>query len=340
MKSCKPFGRRLFLQSRDIKWEERAVLNPSTVLVGDDVHFYYRAVDRNMVSSIGYLRIQYKGDRPEIVEQWDEPLLAPALEWDAYGVEDPRVLEFEGRWYMFYTAYDGKNAQLAYAVGDSPTSFTERHLIGPKVTYREGIDLVEGKPALEPQFSYWQRHGTDGYLWEKDATILPERHNGKLVFIHRLQPNAQIALIDSLEQVQERDWWVDHIRNLENHLFLTQKYWWEESHMGMGPVPLKTDAGWLFIYHGCTYEPNKVYRAGAALLDLNDPTKVIGRYPEPLFEPVEDWEQTGDVDNVVFPEGLVRRGDILDIYYGGADSVIGLISVNLKDLLECMKEGA
>ncbi len=337
MTTCKPFNRRLFLQSRPLAFEARAVLNPATVQVGEDVHFYYRAVADNMVSAIGYLRLRYEGDTPVIVEQWDKPLLAPDTDWDQYGVEDPRVVEFEGRWYMFYTGYDGKDAQLAYAVGDSPTSFPERHLIGPRVTRREGLELVKGNTALEPQKKYWTEWGSlDGFIWEKDATILPERFDGKIVFIHRLQPNAQIAFLDSLDQLEDADWWREHIRTLDRHILLPQDYWWEASHMGMGPVPLKTGHGWLFLYHGCTFPPDKVYRAGAALLDLHHPAKVIGRYPEPLFEPEEDWELKGDVNHVVFPEGVVQRGDVLDIFYGGADSVIGVISVKLSELLECM----
>ncbi len=337
MEHCNLYNRRLFLKPTDLAFENRAVLNPAAVQMDEDVHFYYRAVAQDMISTIGYLRMRYANDEPVVVERWNHPILAPATGWDQFGVEDPRVLQFEGRWYMFYTAFDGDNAQLAYAVGDSPTSFTERHLIGPKVTRREGLDLIAGNPKLEPQRKYWTEWGNlDGFLWEKDATILPERHNGKIVFIHRLRPNAQIAFLDSMDQLEDRDWWIEHIRTLDQHLLLTQENWWEASHMGMGPVPMKTEHGWLFIYHGCTYPPEKTYRAGAALLDLDDPRKVIGRFSEPLFQPEEGWELEGDVNHVVFPEGLVRHGDVLDIFYGGADSVIGVISVKMPDLLGCL----
>lgn len=91
------------------------------------------------------------------------------------------------------------------------------------------------------------------------------------------------------------------------------------------------------IYHGVTHTPGLTYRAGAALLDLDNPQKVIGRTKEPLFSPKEQWEFVGDVNNVVFPEGLAVRGNELDIYYGGADTVVGVITVRLDELLDYLK---
>ena len=95
---------------------------------------------------------------------------------------------------------------------------------------------------------------------------------------------------------------------------------------------LKQKKGWLLIYHGVSSD--KIYRAGAALLDLNDPRKVIARTKKPLLEPVEDYEKIGDVNNVVFPTGTVIIDNKLLLYYGGADRVCCVASANIDELIE------
>ena len=106
---------------------------------------------------------------------------------------------------------------------------------------------------------------------------------------------------------------------------------WEAWKIGAGPPPIRTDAGWLLIYHGV--DPDLVYRAGAALLNLEQPWKVIARTPQPILEPEEEYEREGDVPNVVFPEGAVIIGDELVIFYGAADKVCCVASVRLDELI-------
>jgi len=95
--------------------------------------------------------------------------------------------------------------------------------------------------------------------------------------------------------------------------------------------PVKTEESWLLIYHGV--DPNHVYRAGAALLDLEEPWKVIARTPEPILEPEEEYEREGDVPNVVFPEGTAVVGDQLFVFYGAADKVCCVASARLDDFI-------
>ena len=110
---------------------------------------------------------------------------------------------------------------------------------------------------------------------------------------------------------------------------------WEEKKVGIGPPPIRTDAGRLVIYHGV--DSNTVYRAGAALLDLENPRRVIARTSEPILEPEEDYERIGVVPNVVFPEGAVVRNDELRVFYGGADRVCCVASVPMKLLMESLE---
>jgi predicted GH43/DUF377 family glycosyl hydrolase len=111
---------------------------------------------------------------------------------------------------------------------------------------------------------------------------------------------------------------------------------WESKKIGAGPTPIETDDGWLLIYHGV--DDNHVYRAGLALLDLDDPSKVIARTPHPVLEPESDFERFGDVNNVVFPEGAVVLGDTLHVYYGAADRVIGHAAAPMSAVLALLRK--
>ena len=120
---------------------------------------------------------------------------------------------------------------------------------------------------------------------------------------------------------------------LEHHtLLMKPEFKWENLKIGAGPPPIKTKKGWLVIYHGVSID--RIYSAGAALLDLNDPGKIICRCNKPILTPTTEYEKYGDVNNVVFPTGLCNIEGELFIYYGGADKFCCLATVELNDLLE------
>jgi predicted GH43/DUF377 family glycosyl hydrolase len=154
----------------------------------------------------------------------------------------------------------------------------------------------------------------------------------KYFFLHR--PSSWIG---SRYGVDKPSIWLGEgnaLTNFEKHTLLVKpEEDWEELKVGAGPPPIKTRTGWLVIYHGVSRE--KVYRAGAALLDLHDPSKIIGRTKTPILEPKEPYEKFGDVNNVVFPTGAcVVDNDKLFVYYGGADKVCCLATADLNDLLD------
>jgi len=122
------------------------------------------------------------------------------------------------------------------------------------------------------------------------------------------------------------------MENLDKHSILTRKERWEALKIGAGPPPLRTAAGWLLIYHGV--DKKRIYRAGAVLLDEKDPARIIARLPYPILEPEKEYEKSGDVDMVVFPEGIAVFDDELQIYYGAADKVIGMAATRLSALIE------
>jgi len=171
---------------------------------------------------------------------------------------------------------------------------------------------------------------------DKDAMIFPERINGKIAFLHRIEPNIQMALFEDREHFisPEPDYWPNHLKNLEKYMVMHKEYEWEAAKIGAGPPPILTDAGWLLIYHGV--DKNLTYRAGAVLLDEKNPYRVIARLPYPILEPEREYERIGDVNDVVFPEGLAVFDGEIQVYYGGADKVVGLAVGKLSQLIDAL----
>ncbi len=110
---------------------------------------------------------------------------------------------------------------------------------------------------------------------------------------------------------------------------------WDSKKVGIAAPPIKTDRGWLALYHGVS--ENNTYRVGAVLCDTKDPPKIIARTDEPLLEPDMPYEKEGQIPNVVFPCGAVLIGDTIFVYYGGADQVVGVATIKLADLLGYLK---
>jgi predicted GH43/DUF377 family glycosyl hydrolase len=117
--------------------------------------------------------------------------------------------------------------------------------------------------------------------------------------------------------------------------------WWDARKIGLSPQPIETSEGWLILYHGVrTTASGSLYRVGLALLDRENPAKIIYRSDEWVFGPIEPYERTGDVEDVVFPCGAVldNDGDTLKVYYGAADTCIGLATASVRELLEWLKK--
>jgi predicted GH43/DUF377 family glycosyl hydrolase len=150
----------------------------------------------------------------------------------------------------------------------------------------------------------------------KDAALLPKKINGRYFLFHRRMPSIWTAVSDDLSH------WEDHKIIME-----PRKGKWDSKKIGIAGVPLETDDGWLMIYHGV--DDRNVYRLGAALLDKNNPDRVIARQDEPILEPELDWELNGQVPNVVFSCGGCMADNFLYVYYGAADTVIGVAGIEL-----------
>lgn len=326
--------RKVVLEPTSLAFESAGVLNPACFAEGELIHMYYRAVREGNYSTIGYC--QLRGDR--VVYRAPEPVLWPQSAAEQHGLEDPRLVKCEGLYYLFYTVYDGNDAQVAYATTKHLPNFKKQQVISPQLTYGEFAELCKLSPGTSYehlcQLYPTQDHpGARTLLWEKDTFIFPRTFGGRFALVHRLKPEIQILFFDTFEQLTS-GFWLQQLADLEHHTLLSGRYWFEDGYLGGGAPPVETPAGWLFVYHAAQQTiSGNIYRAGIALLDLEDPSRVLARLPYPLFEPEKPWEKEGVVQNVVFPTSLLIEGEQLHCYYGAADTRIGRISFSLPDLL-------
>ena len=288
----------------EMAWESMSTFNPGAVSSGELIHILYRAVNKHLISSLGHATMR---NGETIVHRFTEPVLSPVDTWEELGCEDPRITALDGRFYVFYTAYSRRGPRIALASTTDFRTFERYGLVGPDYT-------------------------------DKDAALFPRLIHGKFAVVHRIEPNIEVAFFDSIKQmerVSQNPYSKNYLKRIEASTILKPMQKWEKKKVGIGPPPIRTDAGWIVIYHAV--DSNTVYRAGAALLDLENPRRVIARTPEPILEPEEDYERVGVVPNVVFPEGAIVIKDELKIFYGGADKVCCLASIPMKLLIEVLE---
>lgn len=330
----------IILERSENEFDNQAVLNPTCIEKDGIVHMFYRGVRRgDMSSSIGYCQLVDN----KVVTRFSEPVIFPEYDYEKKGTEDPRMVFLDGIYYLFYTAHDGRNALFAYATSTDLINFTKHGIISPRITYREAASLFGlSKTKLREKYYIFEayiraREGDDILLWEKDAFIFPKKFNNKFALIHRVLPGIQVIYFDDFKDLTD-DYWKEYLKNLGDYIILDPEHGFESRNIGGGSPPIQTQEGWLLIYHGVEdSSQGRIYHAAAALLDLEKPTKVIGRLKEPLFSPEESWERHGDVFNVIFPTGTIVKNGRLYIYYGAADRLIAAKSVDMKELLKELK---
>jgi predicted GH43/DUF377 family glycosyl hydrolase len=293
----------ILLPNEDIWWESEAVFNPAVLYDGNKVHMLYRAIGeyKQYISRFGYA-CSTDGFS---FERKNEIALEPTEEYEKYGIEDPRLVTIDNRVYLTYVV-------LSDYVSKGPICSTALATTDDFHKYnRIGIITSEGSD-------------------NKDVVFFPEKIDQEYLSLHR--PSGWVG---PRFGVDKPSIWIAKGNTLSNFdsytLLMKPEQDWEELKIGAGPPPIKSKQGWLLIYHGV--DRNLVYRAGAALLDLNNPFRVIARTKTPILQPEEPYERTGDVNNVVFPTGACIIDERLHVYYGGADKVCCLAVVELSDLL-------
>jgi predicted GH43/DUF377 family glycosyl hydrolase len=221
---------------------------------------------------------------------------------ELWGIEDPRItwLDELKEWAITYTSYSAG---------------------GPLVSL-----------AITKDFRNFKRIGAVMPPEDKDAALFPVRFGEYWAMLHR--PVAKTSTIHAniwLSFSPNLKHWGDH----QEIIYARLGGWWDAFKIGLSAPPMQTKHGWLILYHGVrTTASGSIYRLGLAMLDINNPAKVIRRSEEWIFGPKASYEREGDVDDVVFPCGWINRNGIVYMYYGAADSCIGLATAKLDDLLD------
>jgi beta-1,2-mannobiose phosphorylase / 1,2-beta-oligomannan phosphorylase len=287
-------------------WECNNVFNPGVLYHNGLFHMYYRAQGLDWISRIGYA-VSADGVHWNRLSQ---PILGPTDGSDSRGVEDPRVVEIDGVFYMTYTAYGrefrGAGQPTHMGGGILPMVARSQNLI----TWERLGPIVVGED-------------------NKDHVLFPRKINGRFAAFHRRWPNVWIAYSEDLHTWPEAWMAPAYGPRPEND--------WDCRSVGSNGVPIETPEGWLVINHA--YNDDHIYRMGVALLDLDDPTRVVRRPKAPIFWPEELWELRGDVPMVVFSNANPVVNGTVYVYYGGADHVIGLATCALDDLLDYALHG-
>ena len=327
-------------------FENLGVLNPATYQDGNTVHMFYRAFREGNFSTIGYCK--FEGPL-KVIERSKEPIFFPEESYEFQGTEDPRITKIDDTYYMAYSAYDGINVFGAYATSKDLKKFERKGVITPKLTFdeyeayiKQNIKKISDSHIdsykLSQNYNMSSLLKDELYIWDKDIVFFPKKIKGKFAVLHRLFPSIQILYFNDPKELTQ-EFWKNYICNLQKYIVLSPKDEDQTSRIGAGCPPIETDQGWLLIYHLATDTPEGyMYQACAALLDLENPLKVIGRLKEPLFSPTEIWEKEGYVNNVVFPTGTAIFNEELYMYYGAADSRIAVASVNMDSLLKALKK--
>ena len=293
------------------EWEKSGSYNGCVAKLGDVYHLLYRGLSSSRTSVIAHAA----GDDFFNFRN-REIFIKPDSDWDRYGCEDPRVTQLNGNYYIFYTG-----------LSNQPLT-------------PDGIKVCLAKTK---DFKSIEKHPVTTFN-SKAMALFPEKIEGKYVALltvstDRPPLSAKIALasFDKEEDIWSKDYW-DNWFNTQDEFTLPLLR--DPSHqVEVGAPPIKTEAGWIFIYSYTKnyYTNNQIFGIEAVLLDSNNPQNIIGRSSEPLLTPEADYELYGEVPRIVFPSGVLVDANTLWIYYGAADSSICLASCELdlliKDLL-------
>src|SRR3989344_561160 len=312
------------IEPRPYSWESKATFNPSAFTDNDKVHLIYRAIGDNDSSVLGYAASSdgYTVDErlPYFIYRRSNNFSRPDLSaspidyisgggWNG-GCEDPRVTLLGDVVYMLYTAFDGWGS-----VRIALTSIKLDDLKNKKWEWKAPV-LISPLGEIH-----------------KNWVLFPEKIKGKFAILHSFAPKILIDYFNNLDELDGKKF----IKS-NNARPVDLSRTWDSWFRGVGPSPIKTDIGWLILYHAMDHKNPDRYRMGAMILDFKDPTKILYRSQNPILEPEEYYENNGYKWGVIYSCGAVVRGGTLFVYYGGADKVVGVATIKLATLLDDLKK--
>lgn len=301
------------------EWEACGVFNPAAYKDDDhNVHLLYRAIGTDGVSRLGYskstngINFEERGDYPVFFLEnirglsderyrYDPALYPSGGSWG--GAEDPRLVRIEDTLYLTFNAFDGWDF---IRIGVS--SIAEKDFVAGKWNWKKPI-LISPEGEIH-----------------KNWVIFPEKIDGKFAILHSISPTVQVDYIEKLEDLAKGN------KKIDSKFKRHERDSWDTWLRGAGCPPIKTEKGWLVLYHAIEKHESEKYKVGVMLLDINNPTKVIARSPGPLLSP-ECWYENDGKPGIVYVCGAVVRKEMLLVYYGGGDMHTCVAQAPLKDVL-------
>jgi predicted GH43/DUF377 family glycosyl hydrolase len=278
-------------------WESGGTFNPAVIIHQGKFVMLYRAQDKSGTSRLGYAESR---DGIHFTRR-SEPVLSPEADYEKDGgVEDPRLVKFGDTYYLTYTGYNKKDAQLCLA--------TSKDLIHWE---RKGVIL----PA-------YKGHWNVG--WTKSGAIVPEKIEGKY-WMYFLGTSADKTDQMGLAYSNDLLHWTEAT---DTPVLPRRPGQFDSRVVEPGPPPILTPRGIVLVYNAA--DDKLVYRTAVAIFDHKDPGKVIFRSDKPIFEPEKEWEKVGQVPNVVFVEGMAKKGNRYLFYYGAADKYVGVAEASVR----------
>lgn len=301
--AASPFGTWHRLSDRPVLepsasgFDAKGAFNPAVARRGGEIVMLYRAQDSAGTSRLGYAMSR---DGVHFTKR-PAPVLSPEADYEKDGgVEDPRLVEIGGTYYLTYTAYNKVDAQLSLATSRDLEHWERRGVIMPA------------------------KRGAWNVGWTKSGSILPVKVNGKY-WMYYMGDAAGVPDQTGIASSTDLIHWTDAL----DHPVLPRRPGLFDGRVTEpGPAPIMTRDGILLIYNGA--DSALVYRTGWALFDRRDPTKLLRRSAAPIFAPEQEWEKVGQVPNVVFVEGMIRDGARWLLYYGGADRTVGVAATTIR----------
>lgn len=307
-------------------WEQMGVFNPAAILLNNEIHLLYRAVGGDGISRVGYAKSSdglnfsagetypiFSFEKPRLlhrgIKQYD-PVMYPS--GGSYGgCEDPRLTVLDGTVYMTFNAFDGWDF------------------------IRIGLSMIDEKDFINKRWSAWSKTILLSPPGErhKNWMLFPEKINGKIAILHSISPEINIEYRDSISSVGVTEPFIESPVGVRTK---GRKGMWDTRIRGAGPPPLKTDKGWLVLYHANQEDEPHKYKLGAKLLDINNPNNVIAQSVLPMLEP-DEWYENDSKPGIVYACGAITKEhngeETLFVYYGGGDKYVCAAHTPLKDLL-------
>lgn len=333
-------------------WSVEGVYNPGAFKLGDEFCLLVRVIEKPIMEDDNLIGIpiahvengavQFENGKPVMdtkIFRKDDP--------DVDCATDPRFVYYKGQTYdVIYShlrlarSRDGQHFTL-----DERPTFCARHPLAnygihdPRVIFLDNAWQIMysgnsswGTPMFRATTTDWVNFAECGLMFpaeNKDVCLFPEKIGGKYLAIHRPAAAYFEGYNMWLASSPDLEYWGEL-----TPLAASRDGHWDSRRIGCGAEPIKTERGWLVLYHG---SDGKKYDMGAMLLDIDDPSKVLARSDRPLMEPETDYEKEGFFSEVVFSNGHIQvDDDRLYIYYGGADKYTAGCEISIQDILSSL----